>query len=344
MRIPLHALILGVSILASTPAFASGAASANAALLQPLPGPVRRTVLAEVSTGIIDAVSRTNDDIGQVIYDVDFTLVGKPRNITVAVDGRLLDTLVYLDEIPVPAQNAIQTLAKGAKLGDIIKNIAANDTTTYEVEITRDGTTGSYTLDDHGVLLEMQVLLKETPPPVQQIINTTVGTNTLGEIKKIIDGQEVSYDVLMTRAGRRRDFSVSTNGELIEQQVFAEELPQAVQNALQTQGKRGRLGKITQSTDQGKVYYEATLTIGLNDYRVTLDAAGALDSEEEDISWASLPGKVKIVLHPLQVAGEDVDDVVRTIKETNTTYDVVLRKGQTRRTLTFDSNGHTNTP
>jgi hypothetical protein len=53
---------------------------------------------------------------------------------------------------------------------------------------------------------------------------------------------------------------------------------------------------------------------------------------------------VKIVLHPLQVAGEDVDDVVRTIKETNTTYDVVLRKGQTRRTLTFDSNGHTNTP
>jgi uncharacterized membrane protein YkoI len=338
--------MIGVSILAAGPALAGGGAvaSANAALLQPLPAPVRRTVLAEISTGILDSVSRTNGDDGEVIYDVDFTLLGKPRNLTVALDGRLLDTRVYLNEIPVPAQTAIKNLSAGGKLGEITKNVTDNDTGSYEVEITRDGATRTVTVDDHGVLLEMQVLLSETPPSVQKTINAKVAGAIPGEIRKIMDGAEVSYDVLMTKADRRRSFTVSTNGELLEEQVFNEELPPAVQNALQAQAKRGRLGKISQSTEQGKVYYEVALAIGLEDYRVTFNAAGALDSEEEDIAWAALPAKVKIVLHPFQVAGEDVDDVVRTTKGTNTTYDIVLRNGKTRRTLTFDKNGQTVPP
>jgi hypothetical protein len=341
MRKYLHAFIIGVSILAATPAraAASAVASANAALLQPLPVPIRRTILGEISTGILDSINRTNSDDGEVIYDVNFTLLGKPRNLTVAMDGRLLDTRVYLDELPAPAQAAIKSLSAGGQLGEITKNISDNDTDSYEADILRDGATRTVTVDDHGVLLETQVFLRETPPSVQKTINATAAGAILGDIKKIIDGDEVSYDVLMTKADKKRGFTVSTNGELLEEQVFAEELPQAVQTALQAQAKRGRLGKISQSTDQGKVYYEVALTIGLDDYRVTFDAAGALDSEEEDIAWAALPAKVKIVLHPFQIAGEDVDDVVRTTKGTNTTYDVVLRNGKTRRTLTFNTNG-----
>jgi len=313
-------------------------------MLQPLPVPVRRTVLAEISTGILDSISRTNGDDGEVIYDVNYTLIGKPRNLTVGMDGRLLDKRVFLDEIPAAARAAILSLAAGAQLGDITQNTADNDTSSYEVETTRDGKARAFTVDDHGVLLETQVLLAETPPPVQQAISATAGADILGGIKKIIDGNDVSYEAQITRAGRRRSFTVGAGGELEEEQVFGEELPKAVQTALDAQAKRGRLGKITRSTDQGRVYYEAALAIGPDDYRVTFDEAGALDSEEEDIAWVSLPGKVKISLHPLQVAGEDVDDVVRTTKGTNTTYDVVLRKDRTRRTLTFDTNGQTLPP
>jgi uncharacterized membrane protein YkoI len=345
MRFNLPALIiLGASIVAAIPARAGAVASANAVLLQPLPVTVRRTILAEISTGILDSITRTNGDAGEVIYDVNFTLIGKPRNLTVGLEGRLLDKRVYPDELPQTALTALQAFAQGGKLGEITMNIAANDTTSYEAEITKDGTTRMFIVDDHGALLESQVLLRETPQPIQTIINTTVGTNIAGDIMKIIDGDEVSYQVMMTQAGRRRSFAVSTNGELLERQVFTEELPQAVQTALQAQAKRGRLGKITQSTEQGKVFYEVGLTIGQDDYRVTLDSAGTLDSEEEDIAWATLPGKVKMALHPLQVAGEDVDDVVRTTKGTSTNYDVVLRKGQTRRTLTLDPNGQTVPP
>jgi len=346
MRKYLHAFIIGVSILAASPARAGGSAvaSANAALLQPLPVPVRRTILGEISTGILDSISRTNGDDGEVIYDVNFTLLGKPRNLTVGMDGRLLDTRVYPDELPAPAQAAIKSLSAGGQLGEITKNISDNDTDSFEADITRDGVTRTVTVDDHGALLEMQVLLRETPPSVQQTINAQEAGAIPGDIKKIMDGDDISYDVLMTKADRKRGFTVSTNGELLEEQAFPEELPQAVQTALQAQAKRGRLGKISRSTEEGKVYYEVALTIGQDDYRVTFDAAGALDSEEEDIAWAALPPKVKIVLHPFQVAGEDVDDVVRTTKGTNTTYDVVLRNGKTRRTLTFDKNGQTLPP
>ena len=72
---------------------------------------------------------------------------------------------------------------------------------------------------------------------------------------------------------------------------------------------------------------------------VTLDANGVADSEEEDTAWASLPAKIKIALHPLQVAGEQVNDVTRTTKGTNTTYDIQLRQGTARRTLLFDTDG-----
>jgi hypothetical protein len=262
----------------------------------------------------------------------------------VALDGTLLDTRVFLDETPPAVRAAIRTLGEGAQLGDITKNIGDHDDFTYEVELTRDGVARAFTVDDKGVLIEMRVLLRETPPSVQQAINTTVGGAILGDITKTMDGDDTNYDVIMTKAGRRRSFTVSAAGQLLEEQVFAEEIPEPVQKAIQAQAARGRLGKINQSTDEGKTHYEVTLAIGPDTTWMTFDAAGALDSEEQDMVWASLPAKVKIALHPLQVAGEEINDITRTTQGTNTTYDIELRRGQNRRTLTFDPDGKILTP
>jgi hypothetical protein len=206
MRKSFHRLIIAASILLATPALAgagrrgnagvSAAAgpNANAALLQTLPIPVRRTVQAEIATGALNSVSRTNGDDGEVIYDVDFTRLGESRNMTVALDGKLLDIQVFLDETPLPVRTAIRTLSQGGELGDIAKNIGDYDDFTYEVEFSRDGATRTFTVDDNGVLLEMQVFLKETPPSVQQTINARVGADILGDITKTMDGGQAAYD------------------------------------------------------------------------------------------------------------------------------------------------------
>ncbi len=352
LRIASAVLVLAaVSALAGAGARGNGGAArantasdANSALLQPLPIPVRRTIQAEIASGTLDAVSRTNGDEGEAIYDVDFTRLGKSRNMTVALDGKLLDIQVFLDETPFPVRQTIHTLTEDGELGDITKNIGDYDDFSYDVEFTRDGAARTLTVDDDGVLLETQVFLKETPPSVQKAINTKAGGGVLGDITKTIDGDEVNYDAEMTKDGRKRSFTVSTNGDLVQEQVFAEELPDAVQQAVQTLGARGRPGKIYQETEDGKVYYEVSVHIGLNTCRFTLDDHGVTDSEEEDMVWASLPAKVKIALHPLQVAGEQVNDVTRTTKGTNTTYDIQLRQGTARRTLTFDADGKIITP
>jgi hypothetical protein len=350
LRIASAVLVLAaVSALAGAGSRGNGAArantpsDANSALLQSLPIPVRRTIQAEIASGKLDAVSRTNGDEGEAIYDVDFTRLGKSRNMTVALDGKLLDIQVFLDETPFPVRQAIHNLTEDGELGDITKNIGNYDDFSYDVEFTRDGAARTLTVDDDGVLLEMQVFLKETPPSVQKAINAKAGGGILGDITKTSDGGEVNYDVEMTQAGRKRSFTVSTNGELVQEQVFAEELPDAVQKAVQTLGARGRPGKINQETEDGKVYYEVSIHVGLNTCRFTLEDNGVTDSEEEDMVWASLPAKVKIALHPLQVAGEQVNDVTRTTKGTNTTFDIQLRQGPARRILTLDADGKTTT-
>jgi uncharacterized membrane protein YkoI len=311
----------------------------NGDLLQTLPIPVRQTVQAQLGSGTLDDVSRTNGDAGEVLYDVDFTRDGKSRNITVALQGKLLDMLVYLDETPLPVRTSIQTNSQGGQLGDITKNFGDHDDITYDVELTRDGATRDFSVDDRGMLLELLVLLPETPPAVQKTIKAKVAGNILGDITKSLDDDEVTYDVEMTAAGTHRSFTVSADGKLLQEQVLAEELPEAVQKAVQAQARRGHLSEINQSTDAGKVYYEVALRIGLNTCRVTLDADGALDSEQEDLAWSALPANLKIALPFHQATDEKIEGAVRATAGTNTTYEIKLRNATARRTLTFDHDG-----
>jgi hypothetical protein len=344
MRNCLRGFLIGAWIGGAALTWAAAASRPSPALLQSLPPPVRRTVQAEVGNGRLDSVNLTNGDAGEVLYDVDFTRAAKSRNMTVAADGALLDIQVYPNEVPAAALNAIRSHSQGAQLGDITKNLGDNDDVSYEAEVTRDGAKRTFTVDEKGVLIETQVLLSETPPSVQEAIKSNVGPAVLNEIHKEMDGDDVSFNVIMTKSGRRRSFSVSGAGELLESQVFADELPAPVQKAVQAQAKRGRLGKINQSTDEGEAYYEAAITVGHNTSLMTFDASGSLDSQEDDIPWAALPAKVKIALRSLQAVGEEVNDVTRLTSGTNTAYEIELSLGPTRRSLSFDKDGNTKSP
>jgi len=341
-------LVIAMTLLAGAGPRANGArrggARANAELLQSLPAPVRRTIQIELANGVFDDVTRTNGDDGEVIYDVDFTRAGKPRNLTVALDGRLLDMLVYLPETPAPVREALNSLGGGAELGDITKNFGLNEDATYDADIMRDGTTRTYTVDEAGVLVQMQVFPAEAPLPVQNAIKTATGTGVIGDITKYIDEDGVTYEVSLARDGKNRTFAVNTNGELVERQVFQDEIPDGVQKAIETQAARGRLGKINQFTDEGKDYYEVEVHVGANTLRVTFTADGKLDSEDEEMALATIPSLVKTALRPLETLTEVITDITRTSEGTNTTYDIELRDGKSRRTITFDAEGKTVSP
>jgi hypothetical protein len=182
-------------------------------------------------------------------------------------------------------------------------------------------------LDDDGDLQEMQVFLPELPPSVLSSIRTNLEGGKLGEITKVYDEEDYdeAIDVKMTNAGKARTFLLSTNGELLQKQVFFDEIPAAVQKSFQAQAKRGRLGDMNKSVEDGVTYYSVDVISGRKTVNVTFDATGAFWGEEEDMLQADLPAPVKRALK-LHQGTSEVTDVNRTTEGTNTTYEIEFRE------------------
>jgi uncharacterized membrane protein YkoI len=337
MRTIVLTTIAGACLLAGLPDRA-GARPPGPDLLLLLPQAARRTVLAEAAKETVASVTRTNGAEGEVLYDVQTARDGRSRDLTVAPDGKLLDIQVFLGELTMTVEKSITNLTQGAELGDITKDTSDPYGDTFDVEMTRGGTNRTFSVDESGVLLEIQVFLPEIPPSVLKTIQAKVGRASLGDITRAIDEGEVTYKVEMTNAGRARDFTVSTNGELLDEQVFLDEIPAAVQKAVQAQAKRGHLGEINKSTEDGEIYYEVNLRIGPNAHAVTFDAAGVFQSEEANVAWAELPPLVKRALKPQQGAAV-VADITRETDGTNVTYEIILSDEGVHRTLVFKPDG-----
>ncbi|MGD1084729.1 MAG: hypothetical protein ABSA47_08275 [Verrucomicrobiota bacterium] len=339
IRGSLFLALLGACLILDAAPGPSPAQPAGADLLQSLPPKPRRTVYDEVGSEKLTAVTRTNSDEEEVIYEVQSSKDGKSRDLTVAGDGKLLEKQVFIEELPVAVRKAIQTITAGGQLGDITQEFDSIYSETYDVDMTRDTTNREFTVDGDGKLLDMEVFLPETPPSVQRTIQSNTVGATIQDITKSFEQEEVTYDVTMTQGGKTRSFSVSTNGELLQEQVFLDEAPVAVQKAIQAQSARGRLGDINLLTLAGKTNYDVDVVSGRKTVTVRFDAAGALQTEEEDeVLWADLPAEVKRALKPLQGDGE-ISDITRTTAGTDTRYKIELREGQKRRSLTFKADG-----
>src|SRR6185312_6469761 len=75
-------------------------------MLERLPAAVQKTIRAQVGDGKLSAIDRDNED-GRMSYDVEMVREGKTRSFTVSEEGDLIDTEVFLDELPPAAQQVI---------------------------------------------------------------------------------------------------------------------------------------------------------------------------------------------------------------------------------------------
>jgi hypothetical protein len=88
------------------------------------------------------------------------------------------------------------------------------------------------------------VELAELPAPVQAAINAQVGKGKLEGVDKTTGEDGVDYEAtLTTPAGQEHDFTVSSAGVLLDQEVTLGETSPAVQ------------GVITQTIGNGKILY-----------------------------------------------------------------------------------------
>jgi uncharacterized membrane protein YkoI len=237
------------------------AAPRNGGKLKHFPPEVRQTILDQLGDGRIEEAVKTSDDDGQVNYEVTIDQEGKSRDFTFAADGKLLEKEVFLEEIPAEVRKTITATATGIQPGSINESTDEKGLTNYDVEIVKAGVTRDFTVAADGTLASIQVFLAEVPAGVQKTIRETVDNGTLGDITKSTEDGDTSYDVEMTKDGKKREFSVNTDGELESIQVGLQETPDPVQNSILARLKDGKLDKIDKETDDdGGSVFVATMT------------------------------------------------------------------------------------
>jgi uncharacterized membrane protein YkoI len=304
--------------------------------LDETPAAVQRTILAAANGGKVTDISKTLD-AGKTIYDVEWVQGGRTRNFMVSADGQLLTMQVFLDETPPAVRETIAAQVGKGSLREINRTTDEGETV-YDVEMTKGGSTRDFIVNAAGELFGLKVLLSETPAAVQKTIRGEVGGGKLLEIEKNTEEGKLVYDAKMDKDGRTRSFTVSADGDLLNSEVFLDETPAAVKQTILSQLRGGQLVDIYRTTDEGDVVYEVEITKGGKSRSLTVDANGALYSEEEPVALADTPPDVRNAIQSLLAQGGQAD-ITRLKEEDEISYLVELKQGGKRQSLTLDASG-----
>jgi len=242
-----------------------------------------------------------------------------------------------LAELPTVAQSAIQRQVGTAKLGDITKSVEKGEVV-YEVEMTTQRRARSFTINEEGELLSVEVFLAELSHSVQQAIRAHVGKGVLNDISKITENGVVTYEVEMTKQGKTRSFTLAADGKLQEMQLFIEETPPAVRKAIQKEMRGGKCGEIYRITEDGEASYDAEIIANGKSRRLTFDAGGALVYQAEPVQLSDTPEAVQQTLQE-QLRNAKLSSIEKAIEDGELTYEVELIRLGKRQSLSIKRDG-----
>jgi len=227
--------------------------------LAEVPGAVRDAIHTQVGQERLEGIEEDFEE-GEASYVATIAFPDdRERDFTFAKDGTLTEVETSLGELPGSLQAAIKAQVGQGTLEGIDKTFDDGETSYVATITTRDGRERDFTFDEDGTLASVEVSVAELSAPLQAAIKTQVGRGRLDGIDKTFEDGGITYEATMTSPdGRQRDFSLSTQGNLISREVAMNEAPEAVQQTIsQTLGK-GKVIEINQSFTEpaGKEPYE----------------------------------------------------------------------------------------
>jgi hypothetical protein len=183
----------------------------------------------------------------------------------------------------------------GAKITDIERD--DDREVSYTVSYAaKGGPEHDFTVAEDGTLVSVEVMLDETPIPVQRAIKAQVGEGTIEAIEKSFEEDEISYDVDMKRKdGVERSFSVTLEGKLQAMQVALEEPPAAVRKTIEASLGTAKLEDIYHIFEEGETsyYVEVRRDGKLRDFSVAEN--GRLQSVQ--VFLAETPAEVQATIN-----------------------------------------------
>lgn len=242
-----------------------------------LPPELRSSIREQIGKGRVGEIER-NTEGGETTYDVEIRKNGRLRNITFDEGGALLEQEVFAGETPPPVQAAIKKLTGSAEIEEIDKQFE-DGTVSYQVDLTNDDHERTFTLDEGGKLLELQVFPAEIPPVVYAAMKKATGCQSIGDIIKNFEDGEITYDAEFNSAGKSRTVSFDPSGAIVseETEVQASETPAAVQQAIAELAKSGKVGTITKSVEDGDTAFDVDVRRGGKWQAISLGSDGVAE-------------------------------------------------------------------
>lgn len=225
-------------------------------LLSRQPVPVQNTIRAQLGNGRLRSVDQDEND-GETVYDVEIVRDGKTRSFSVGSEGELLDTEVFMEELPAAVQQAIRAKVGSATLGEIDKSIDEGQAS-YEVESISAGKTRTFTIDATGKLTDEEVSLEELPDVLQKAIQKETDGGKIDQITRTFDTGEPLYDVDISKNRKMRTVTFDAAGTFLctEEEATLEEVPAAVKTQIQNLSSGGKVISISKIIENGATTFD----------------------------------------------------------------------------------------
>lgn len=236
----LHALLRSLAFFAMVLTLSAGEPQKVA--LTNLPVAVQKTIKTQVGADKLGDLEQ--DDDGDITCTVELTKNGQERTFTVDADGVLVSLKIGLEETPAAVRKTIQTQLGRGELNSVEKTFEAGQVA-YDVEMTTtNGASRSFTVALDGILERLQLALEETPAAVRKTIETQTANAKLGDIFRVYQDGELSFEAEFSRGSRDRDLSVSPDGRLLSEQIFLFEIPPLAARTIRERIGDGRILRI----------------------------------------------------------------------------------------------------
>jgi uncharacterized membrane protein YkoI len=251
---------------------AAGRLASKQMFLNELPENIRRSIQTQAGNNGLGEIDWVDDD-GDISYAFEIVKNAKKYDVTLSEDGVLHSLGIDLADAPEPVRKAVAAQIDAGKVTSISKNFE-DDEISYYVEGTRGAKKRSINLSPDGAISNETVELADTPPAVQKAIKEQAAGARLSDIDRIVEDDDVMFDVKVIRAGKKQGFTVGEDGTLLAVKLTVAELPPPVRKELTARVGSGHIYRLEKAIDGSEITYEVEAKVKGKKIDFTLNPDG----------------------------------------------------------------------
>lgn len=223
--------------------------------IEEVPLLARAAIRRVLGTNQIEHIDKITENEA-TLFQVSFERARQSREFTVGADGVMTRYEIDFAELP----RAIRTTVQGQIATNQIERVDRtfeDGELNYDVQFTSNGSPRVLTVGTNAVLARIEVGLNETPAAVRQTVQAQLRGWKLGDIDKVFDEGEVTYEVDAKKGRAKREFTVDAGGKLLSEKIELAEVPAAARRVIEDKVGQGKITRIDRNhEDDGTLSFD----------------------------------------------------------------------------------------